>query len=133
MFMAGHQDQKFVCYPTSEPMRSQGRSRINVIAELRIPEPDLPATDWNRVVDASVFADRFESWRWDWIDIPAIIQGAQAIYEFPLVDKDPLPSWPHDRVRSEERRVGKECVSTCRSRWSQYHSKKNNTQLTIRH
>src|SRR3546814_18508330 len=26
-----------------------------------------------------------------------------------------------DRVRSEERRVGKECVSTCRSRWSPYH------------
>src|SRR3546814_4479792 len=24
-------------------------------------------------------------------------------------------------TRSEERRVGKECVSTCRSRWSQYH------------
>src|SRR3546814_3955721 len=24
-------------------------------------------------------------------------------------------------VRSEERRVGKECVSTCRSRWSSYH------------
>src|SRR3546814_11850012 len=28
-------------------------------------------------------------------------------------------------IRSEERRVGKECVSTCRSRWSPYHSKKN--------
>src|SRR3546814_15304260 len=27
-------------------------------------------------------------------------------------------------VRSEERRVGKECVSTCRSRWLPYHSKK---------
>src|SRR3546814_13781757 len=26
--------------------------------------------------------------------------------------------------RSEERRVGKECVSTCRSRWSPYHKKK---------
>src|SRR3546814_11525125 len=26
-----------------------------------------------------------------------------------------------DHVRSEERRVGKECVSTCRSRWSPYH------------
>src|SRR3546814_1016196 len=25
------------------------------------------------------------------------------------------------RLRSEERRVGKECVSTCRSRWSTYH------------
>src|SRR3546814_20848739 len=30
--------------------------------------------------------------------------------------------WIHDRIgRSEERRVGKECVSTCRSRWSPYH------------
>src|SRR3546814_15278820 len=28
-------------------------------------------------------------------------------------------------VRSEERRVGKECVSTCRSRWSPYHSNIN--------
>src|SRR3546814_20597714 len=31
------------------------------------------------------------------------------------------------RDRSEERRVGKECVSTCRSRWSPYHNKKNVT------
>src|SRR3546814_14944098 len=31
--------------------------------------------------------------------------------------------------RSEERRVGKECVSTCRSRWSPYHSKKTMTKL----
>src|SRR3546814_15313297 len=29
-----------------------------------------------------------------------------------------------DNTRSEERRVGKECVSTCRSRWSLYHYKK---------
>src|SRR3546814_14712863 len=29
-------------------------------------------------------------------------------------------------VSSEERRVGKECVSTCRSRWSPYHNKKKN-------
>src|SRR3546814_7981118 len=31
-----------------------------------------------------------------------------------------LFAWPA-RIRSEERRVGKECVSTCRSRWSPYH------------
>src|SRR3546814_16857044 len=36
-----------------------------------------------------------------------------------------LPPLPLTRRRrSEERRVGKECVSTCRSRWSPYHSKK---------
>src|SRR3546814_12088342 len=31
--------------------------------------------------------------------------------------------------RSEERRVGKECVSTCRSRWSRYHEKNKHTTL----
>src|SRR3546814_16594365 len=31
---------------------------------------------------------------------------------------------PSTAIRSEERRVGKECVSTCRSRWSPYHKKK---------
>src|SRR3546814_14732890 len=31
-------------------------------------------------------------------------------------------------IRSEERRVGKECVSTCRSRWSQYRYKKKKIQ-----
>src|SRR3546814_16509207 len=34
--------------------------------------------------------------------------------------------WDWNMERSEERRVGKECVSTCRSRWSPYHYKKNN-------
>src|SRR3546814_3836340 len=31
------------------------------------------------------------------------------------------PSAAQGQYRSEERRVGKECVSTCRSRWSPYH------------
>src|SRR3546814_9253860 len=32
-----------------------------------------------------------------------------------------LAEMPEQDRRSEERRVGKECVSTCRSRWSPYH------------
>src|SRR3546814_2441262 len=45
-----------------------------------------------------------------------------------LLDKHPgkvreaeLDEWVYGTGRSEERRVGKECVSTCRSRWSPYH------------
>src|SRR3546814_6835020 len=34
--------------------------------------------------------------------------------------------------RSEERRVGKECVSTCRSPWSPYHKKKKNNRIKAR-
>src|SRR5213082_3778716 len=37
------------------------------------------------------------------------------------------------RHRSEERRVGKECLTQCRSRWSPYHSKKKNKQLDEKH
>src|SRR3546814_2073221 len=40
---------------------------------------------------------------------PAIVCGQHSLETFCL------------GVRSEERRVGKECVSTCRSRWSPYH------------
>src|SRR3546814_12507897 len=39
------------------------------------------------------------------------------------------PQSSEGQVRSEERRVGKECVSTCRSRWSPYHSKNNKSNI----
>ncbi|MDF3839276.1 flavin-dependent oxidoreductase [Cupriavidus basilensis] len=101
MFMAGHQDQKFVAYPISEPLRREGRSLVNWIAELRVPDhvsDTPPRSDWNKQVGKSVFSAAFAGWQWDWIDIPALIDGAQAIYEFPMVDKDPLPRWTFDRV-----------------------------------
>src|SRR3546814_13911233 len=37
-----------------------------------------------------------------------------------LALRDGLPALTADKTRSEERRVGKECVRTCRSRWSPY-------------
>ena len=98
MFMAGHQDQKFVGYPISEPLRREGRSLINWIAELSVADDKLPDTDWNRKVEKSVFSRPFDSWKWGWIDIPALIEGADAVYEFPLVDRDPLPRWSFERV-----------------------------------
>src|SRR3546814_13137913 len=43
------------------------------------------------------------------------------------------PRWRINQraLRSEERRVGKECVSTCRSRWAPSHSKKKITNLRL--
>src|SRR3546814_8138770 len=47
------------------------------------------------------------------------ISGGAAIF---AAEREPLDEAKHDEQdRSEERRVGKECVSTCRSRWSPYH------------
>ena len=33
-----------------------------------------------------------------WLDIPQMILAADATYEFPMVDRDPLPRWTHGRV-----------------------------------
>src|SRR3546814_14564595 len=38
---------------------------------------------------------------------------------------------PGATSRSDERRGGKACVSTCRSRWSRYHKKKNTQNTTV--
>src|SRR3546814_19985036 len=62
-----------------------------------------------------------------------IDDGAQRAADQPLAFLRPARLLALGRLaRSEERRVGKECVSTCRSRWSPYHSKKKHkTNITI--
>src|SRR3546814_20898086 len=45
---------------------------------------------------------------------------AKKVYFDSLTDRTDI-RWTLTGPRSEERRVGKECVSTCRSRWSPYH------------
>lgn len=99
MVWAGHDRQKFVCYPISEARRREDRALMNWIAELRVPlDSTPPRSDWNRRVDKSVFREPFASWDFGWLDIPGLIDGAEDIYEFPMVDRDPLPAWTHGRV-----------------------------------
>jgi 2-polyprenyl-6-methoxyphenol hydroxylase-like FAD-dependent oxidoreductase len=40
----------------------------------------------------------FGDWRLHWLDIPALIAAAPAIFEFPMIDRDPLPHWGSGRV-----------------------------------
>src|SRR3546814_9473614 len=47
--------------------------------------------------------------------------GAITLAQFHEAEACMHRSHGHCMTRSEERRVGKECVSTCRSRWSPYH------------
>ncbi|MGK3998171.1 flavin-dependent oxidoreductase [Sorangium sp. So ce1024] len=96
MIIAGHQDQKFVVYPISPP-GPDGRQRINWAADLAIAR-NLRREDWNRPGDPADFLPRFEDWRFGWLDVPGLVRDAEAIYEFPLVDRDPLPRWSHGRM-----------------------------------
>src|SRR3546814_11028352 len=83
-------------------------------------------SDWSSDVCSSDLRDIA------WADAPAPVRAAAAAPADAFTPARVIESTQEDGTivyelfaRSEERRVGKECVSTCRSRWSPYHSKKN--------
>ena len=42
--------------------------------------------------------EHFASFVFDWLDIPALISAADEVLSYPMVDRDPLPTWRHGRV-----------------------------------
>ena len=92
MATAGTRARKFVCYPVAET--PEGGSLINWTAGLGKPQGYLWARqDWTRPGDRADFAAEFAGWQFPWLDVPALIAGASEIWEYPMVDRDPLPAW----------------------------------------
>ena len=94
MIMAGHANQKFVCYPISDRAERPGQQRINFVAELRFDSTELSEReDWNKPGRLEDFLPRFESWHFPWLDVPALIRAAPETFVYPMIDRDPLPRW----------------------------------------
>src|SRR3546814_15752939 len=73
----------------------------------------------NREIErvARVHRDPFEP-------ILVVLEAEKPVAEYRKITDEIIRLMPDERaypMRSEERRVGKECVSTCRSRWSPDH------------
>jgi 2-polyprenyl-6-methoxyphenol hydroxylase-like FAD-dependent oxidoreductase len=99
MIMAGHEFQKFVAYPISRAAADAGEAEINWIAERKFrPDHAWQREDWNRPGNLSDFLPQFADWRFDWLDVPGVIQAADACFEYPMVDRDPLDHWSSGRV-----------------------------------
>ena len=94
MIMAGHEFQKFVCYPISSAAMDRGEAVLNWIAERKFrTDHRWRREDWNRAGDLQEFLPHFEGWRFDWLDVPGLIRAAERCYEYPMVDRDPLERW----------------------------------------
>ena len=94
MVMIGHDGLRFVSYPISAPDPQTGLAEINWIANLNYASDDpWNKEDWSRRANLEDFLPRFEHFDLGWIDIPGLIRGSGAVYEYPMVDRDPLPSW----------------------------------------
>ncbi|UWQ83245.1 flavin-dependent oxidoreductase [Leisingera caerulea] len=98
MAMVGHDHLRLVAYPISQP-DADGRVTMNWIAEKSF-DPSAPwrREDWNRPADITEFLPDFEAWQFDWIDVPGLIRGAEVVYEYPMVDRDPLARWTDGNV-----------------------------------
>ncbi len=94
MIMAGHQILKFVCYPISKTPDANGKYLINWVAERHLdPDYKWRREDYNRTARLDEFLPWFEDWRFDWLDVPALIRNCPHPYEYPLVDRDPVNRW----------------------------------------
>ena len=91
---------KFVAYPISRQAERQGRALLNWVAEAMLPAPpgQEDTADWNRTGRVEDVLPSFADWKFGWLDVPALITGASQILEYPMVDRDPLPSWGTGRV-----------------------------------
>ena len=95
----GTHRHRVVFYPIARPDPGTGLAPINWIAEITVDNSGGWTTgDWNRRVDVASFIHHFEDWNYDWLDVPAMLRGADAVFEYPMIDRDPVPTWVDGRV-----------------------------------
>ena len=90
----GTKRQRVIVYPIGEPDPDTGLAPTNWIAEITLDEvPERAAERWFTRVPTTDFAHHFADWNYDWLDVPALIAGAEGAYENPMIDRDPVPTW----------------------------------------
>ncbi len=95
----GSLKHRVVVYPISPPDAATGLSTINWIAEITVDnQGGWTQGDWNRRVQLEEFIHHFEGWNYDWLDVPAMLRGAREVFEYPMIDRDPVPTWVDGRV-----------------------------------
>jgi 2-polyprenyl-6-methoxyphenol hydroxylase-like FAD-dependent oxidoreductase len=87
---------KMVVYPVRDRLGGDRPQLLNWVAEIQSPRNVMQ--DWNLAGRLEDFFPVFESWRFEWLDVAAMIREAEAILEYPMVDRDPLPWWSSGRV-----------------------------------
>ena len=99
MIVAGYDRHKLVAYPIDPAPGADGCITINWVAEQTFDNHATPPReDWNRERPIADFLPYFADWKFDWLDVPALLAGATVAYEFPKVDRDPISRWSFDRV-----------------------------------
>jgi 5-methylphenazine-1-carboxylate 1-monooxygenase len=95
--ICGHFHQRIIVYPIGLSART-GELETNCICQIAVPGMAPAREDWNRRTSRETVLATFSAWKFPWLDMPALIARAEEIFEFPLVDRDPVESWTRGRV-----------------------------------
>jgi 2-polyprenyl-6-methoxyphenol hydroxylase-like FAD-dependent oxidoreductase len=87
---------KLVIYPIVDNVDVEGSQLINWMAEIK--QERVGKNDWNKPGDLADFFAIYKDWRFDWLDVAAMIESADQVLEYPMVDKDPVARWTFGRV-----------------------------------
>lgn len=97
--VVGDSDQRFVTFPISPPDPVTGLQTQNWIAEQSFdPQRGWRRGDWNTRVSIDEFIGAFEDWKFEWLDVPALVRRSAVVFEYPMVDRDPVDHWVHGHV-----------------------------------
>jgi 2-polyprenyl-6-methoxyphenol hydroxylase-like FAD-dependent oxidoreductase len=87
---------KIVIYPILDNVDGNGNQLINWTTEA--PLFGRPKNDWNKPGKLEDFLPIYESWRFDWLDVPELLRNSEVLLEYPMVDRDPIPRWVFGRI-----------------------------------
>lgn len=89
----GTHQHRMVIYPISKT-EVDGTALINWIAEVTMDNSEgWPDDSWFTEVTIDSFAHHFEEFRYDWLDVPSMLQNADCAYMNPMIDRDPVSTW----------------------------------------
>lgn len=92
-------DPTVVVYPVSRTAEQRGHSTLNWGVGARLVAPtQAPLGDWHHLGGLDDVLPHVADRCFDWLDLPALVRASPRIWEYPMVDRDPLPHWGTGRV-----------------------------------
>jgi 2-polyprenyl-6-methoxyphenol hydroxylase-like FAD-dependent oxidoreductase len=100
MLVAGDMREKLVLYPIG-PGADAGSRLTNWVVCAQVgdgAQPPPRREDWSRPGRLEEVLPHVQRFRVPWLDVEALVRATPEFWEYPMCDRDPLPSWTEGRV-----------------------------------
>ncbi len=96
-YLGTNEHGKLVVYPIRNNIDADDNQLLNWVIEVQRPTEHMQR-DWSQRARVEDFISGFENCQFDWLNVPELLRSADEVYEYPMVDQDPLPFWTNGRL-----------------------------------